>query len=729
MKHLPTLKGQLKELLLEGGMAAAMQSLRDKLPPESPRYNALLQLEAEYRELETQMIRGLLSFEQAGLQANRLRDRLLALIDGLEADDFSPQLRRSRFRQGEKVRRGHVLYQIPHTMQVGEDHRCLVRIAFDREMLLEGFRLDEHTQIRENLRVSDYMKVALVDPSPSRAFEIRTTSPPEQIVDEDDHTEWRFYVTPLVPGRHVLELKVVIMVVMEDGRTMPREKTLEESVVIVSEPVEAPAAGQAFKTLEENLFLGRGIEARESGLQAVAGALALLMLASTAAYALAPQEAAWAYARYLRNSKAAYEQYIEQYPESRHVEAAAYRRAKVGEDPEAYEEYLTKYEDGKYEQQAAWEVAELTRAPIAYLRYLHEFPEGVKAQAVQVQLRELEPQVWQSLQQQPSLQAADQYLAFYPQSDKREAALAYLGDSTLWQAALEETNPMLARITGQSLQERLLTYAEAAPTAAALESFIAHTNNPALAEQARQALKNNRPPASKGETAGAPGADVPSFQSKSEEQPAPPLESNGAMETESAANPILQNTFKEQPAVTEGKPPSPCAAQGGDADADGLCAAIDCNDNDPSAQASRDTDGDGLCDDRDACVNQPGPAANKGCPARPETSSPALLDKDFPMPEMVKIEGGTFTMGCQEGRDPYCFGSEKPAYKVTLSTFYLSRHEVTNEQYAAFLNAYGSAVVKEGAYKGESMAESHEWGVQEQSGRWRPLRATKIIRL
>ncbi|MCB0548602.1 MAG: formylglycine-generating enzyme family protein [Phaeodactylibacter sp.] len=723
MKHLPTLKGQLKELLLEGGMASAMHGLRDNLPADSPKYNAVLQLEAEYRELETQMIRGLLSFEQAGLQSNRLRDRLLALIDGLEADDFSPQLRRSRFRQGEKVRRGHVLYQIPHTMQVGEDHRCLVRIAFDREMLLDGFRLDEHTQVRENLRVSDYMKVDLVDPSPSPAFEIRTTSPPEQVVDEDDHTEWRFYVKPLVPGRHLLELKVVIMVVMEDGRTLPREKTLEESVVIVSEPVEAPAAGQTFKTLEENLLLGRGIEARESGfrlpkgLQAVAGALALLMLASTATYALAPQEAAWAYMRYLRNSKAAYEQYIEQYPESRHVETAAYRRAKVGQDAEAYEEYLAQYEGGKYQQQAAWEVAELTRAPIAYLRYLHEFPAGIKAAAAQARIREMEPRLWQALQGSPSLQAVDQYLSLYPESDKREEALAYLGDSSLWQGPVEEANSMLARITGHSLEERLLAHAEAAPTADALESFIAHTNNPALAQQARQALNNFQPPASHGET-----AEAPFSRDNPEEQPAPPAKRHGVMENEEAPNPPIQSTLVEPSTAKVWEQSTPCATQGGDADGDGLCAAIDCNDNDPAVRASRDSDGDGLCDDRDACLDQPGPAANKGCPEPPEPASPNPGDKDLPIPEMVKIEGSAFTMGCQEGRDQHCYSDEKPAHQVTVSTFYMSKHEVTNEQYAAFLNAYGSDSVKEGAFKGKIMIGSHEWGVQEEGGRWRPAK-------
>ncbi|MCB9296111.1 MAG: SUMF1/EgtB/PvdO family nonheme iron enzyme [Lewinellaceae bacterium] len=64
---------------------------------------------------------------------------------------------------------------------------------------------------------------------------------------------------------------------------------------------------------------------------------------------------------------------------------------------------------------------------------------------------------------------------------------------------------------------------------------------------------------------------------------------------------------------------------------------------------------------------------------------------DIPMPEMAPIPGGTFTMGClSEERDGECYDDEKPAHEVTVSSFYMSRHEVTNGQFAAFLNEEGN---------------------------------------
>ena len=45
--------------------------------------------------------------------------------------------------------------------------------------------------------------------------------------------------------------------------------------------------------------------------------------------------------------------------------------------------------------------------------------------------------------------------------------------------------------------------------------------------------------------------------------------------------------------------------------------------------------------------------------------------------EMVFVEGGTFTMGCTEEQGGECADNEKPAHKVTLSSFYIQKHEVT----------------------------------------------------
>jgi hypothetical protein len=48
----------------------------------------------------------------------------------------------------------------------------------------------------------------------------------------------------------------------------------------------------------------------------------------------------------------------------------------------------------------------------------------------------------------------------------------------------------------------------------------------------------------------------------------------------------------------------------------------------------------------------------------------------------VLVKGGTFTMGCQDGRDVECYENEKPPHTVTLSSFYMGQTEVTQAQWA-----------------------------------------------
>ncbi|MDX1485477.1 MAG: SUMF1/EgtB/PvdO family nonheme iron enzyme [Alphaproteobacteria bacterium] len=60
-------------------------------------------------------------------------------------------------------------------------------------------------------------------------------------------------------------------------------------------------------------------------------------------------------------------------------------------------------------------------------------------------------------------------------------------------------------------------------------------------------------------------------------------------------------------------------------------------------------------------------------------------------PEMVRIGGGTFTMGRDDGP-----ADERPAHRVTLAPFLIDRLPVTNAEFAEFLNAVGGAVDSDG---------------------------------
>jgi len=59
------------------------------------------------------------------------------------------------------------------------------------------------------------------------------------------------------------------------------------------------------------------------------------------------------------------------------------------------------------------------------------------------------------------------------------------------------------------------------------------------------------------------------------------------------------------------------------------------------------------------------------------------------IPETILIKGGTFTMGNNDS-----IKDEKPSHLVTISDYYISKYEITNKQFAEFVNDYGSDKTK-----------------------------------
>ena len=62
--------------------------------------------------------------------------------------------------------------------------------------------------------------------------------------------------------------------------------------------------------------------------------------------------------------------------------------------------------------------------------------------------------------------------------------------------------------------------------------------------------------------------------------------------------------------------------------------------------------------------------------------------------EMIYVKGGTFTMGCTSEQDGSCYDDEKPAHKVTLSSFYIGKYEVTQAQWKAVVG-YNPSISKD----------------------------------
>lgn len=82
--------------------------------------------------------------------------------------------------------------------------------------------------------------------------------------------------------------------------------------------------------------------------------------------------------------------------------------------------------------------------------------------------------------------------------------------------------------------------------------------------------------------------------------------------------------------------------------------------------------------------------------------------------QMIPVGGGSFEMGSADGE------SDETPHKVALDSYSISKYEITNAQYAHFLNEYGSSTVKNGEYAERQMVFEDGVGVKFHGNIWLP---------
>lgn len=407
MKPLQEVRSDLRELV-PVGIADAIKALKDLLPKGSEKYQQVLAFEGRLNETNKNRLFGVISDEQLQLEYNRLRKGILDLINEIDQEDFAQPPASTT--PGRKIKYGNILYRIPSTMPLGKEVKCIVRIALNKEIIVQNIDFDEHVQLRE-ARVSDIMQVELLDPAEFPAFKIRSISTPEQFIEENEFTEWLFYILPQRAGVFPLLLKVSVIELIL-GQERKREIVLEEQVQIVTaravenEPEIFKPAGYTLSfSAEESGQPNEPERARPSelgmaALRRIAFLLAGLLAFTSIGWGVAPHEMEWILTRYWQNNERAYRDYIEQFPESRHREKAFWRKAEVSGRPEALAEYLAEYPDGlegdnaiielQKREEKVWAIVQQFPERISPLQYLKWFPEGKYAEAAKKLLKKEE---------------------------------------------------------------------------------------------------------------------------------------------------------------------------------------------------------------------------------------------------------------------------------------------------------------------------------------------------
>lgn len=240
-----------KDLLLRisRGMGDVLKVLQDVLPVESIRAAELIQLQSRLKEANKAKIRGTISQNQLDLRYNRIRDDLIVFIQSLEVTDFSKAPGGNK-----KKRQGSLLYNIPDQMEVSQETKCVIRLAYDEDVILTNIEL-QPSVVLKTVRIAEVMQAELLDPTNDPAFSIRSLSSEEQFLEEEAYTEWIFYVTPLKPGIHPLLIKISVVEIVQ-GKERVREIVWEEQVEIYTEAVKSVPGVSGFKASDYRVQFG-----------------------------------------------------------------------------------------------------------------------------------------------------------------------------------------------------------------------------------------------------------------------------------------------------------------------------------------------------------------------------------------------------------------------------------------------------------------------------------------
>ena len=211
-----------KDLVSSGETRKAIELLVEKLEAiDAVLYSQAMLFLNQYRKVESDHKLNLIRYETYSLESNKITNAIIYFIQQIP----------EKSQQGSgkiKKKGGKLLHDIPRKMPLQMETKCVVRIAPTEELLLEGFTKTEHTEI-EDVQTSQIMEVELVDFSSDKSFEIRNFSSTEQFTEQDDFTQWIFFVKPLKEGNHTLYLKISVVQVIE-GRERKKEVVLEKAV-------------------------------------------------------------------------------------------------------------------------------------------------------------------------------------------------------------------------------------------------------------------------------------------------------------------------------------------------------------------------------------------------------------------------------------------------------------------------------------------------------------------
>ena len=274
MQTLEELKKHFINELVHQDLRRVFYILRQNVDNQCNKYDDLNLLHARYISAShDQNVKGILSSEEARLIFNQINATLLGFINDLTDKDLN--LKSSAgpvsiptpikdIAQKATCNKGKILYKVPGLMELKKERKCIVRIAFDEKELEINDRDHKGSKV-EPIRIAEVMEVQFIDQCKDDAFNIRTLSSSEQLVDRGDFTEWIFYVEPLLQGVYDLLLKVSV-IEKRLGREIRKDIVMEKKIEVVATPVDVND-NLGIHDHKETYLAGAGVFAIPSGFE------------------------------------------------------------------------------------------------------------------------------------------------------------------------------------------------------------------------------------------------------------------------------------------------------------------------------------------------------------------------------------------------------------------------------------------------------------------------------
>ncbi len=654
-RPIASIKEELRNLVVDD-LPSALKKCRELLPENTDKYNTVLAMQANLKQLNSDRMRNIIDSEEYGRRLARISSGFLEFVSELEEPDFDPPQAAPKTSDKKTAKQGSVLYQVPHSMALAIPSICKIRVAIDEEAIFEDLIVNDDVRLKERVEVSERMSAELMDIE-GNVFKIQPLNQKDQIILETGYTEWQFRVTPLTEGEHQLLVKVSLLAYDNNTKEyVPRDVSVLETVTVVTATSRGDEAEPPLKSAGESFVLGPAaapstikdtinVESnspnsllRNPAMRATAFFLAFLIFVPSFTWAVTPPIQRDYWLASVQNTPQAYQEFIGDHENNAEggvhhplIEKAYFYKAEESNQLEDLREYQKYYDStgvfhvkvmNKIETLAIQEVKRLEEAPSALniKEYLIKFPEAYNMpkviEAAKTLPAEQQSQLWTELEKTSSSKAAT-------------------------------ANPAALQSLQQALQPAART---TTTTSTAVEK--ATTEKSAVKETPS--------------TTTATTTVTPTTQKTP--TPAP---------TTKTPRPTTDKTPQQQTQNTDAAADKAAKDQAQRDAAEKSRAQAAAAEKERLAEEERRAQAAAAEKERQAQLE---------LEKRRQTSTAPAQEADFTETfnklnlKMVNVPGGSFQMGSNNGED-----DEKPVHQVTVSSFSIGKYEVTQAQWRAVM--------------------------------------------